>query len=161
MEDKERMLVYIPKGKNYIEILGHRIDGFDSFEKFCEHLNKYAELEETVNRQKAEIEEQDQAIINALKRMGQIRAEAITEFEQKVFDLFPADKNHTTISRFTIKQIAKELKGLPTEDNDVKCKDCEYLMFSDCYGECRKAYKGIVNPNDSCGKGKKRVKGEQ
>lgn len=39
-----------------------------------------------------------------------IRAEAIIEFEQKVFDLFPADKNHTTISRFTIKQIAKEMK---------------------------------------------------
>jgi hypothetical protein len=38
---------------------------------------------------------------------------------------------------------------------DVKCKECEYLMFSDCYGECSKGYKGIVNPNDSCGKGKK------
>lgn len=40
----------------------------------------------------------------------------------------------------------------PTEE-PVLCKDCEYLMFSDCYGECIKAYKGIVNPNDSCGKG--------
>ena len=37
---------------------------------------------------------------------------------------------------------------------EVKCKDCEYLMFSDCYGECSKAYKGIVSPDDSCGKGK-------
>lgn len=43
--------------------------------------------------------------------------------------------------------------------NDVKCKECEYLMFSDMYGECRKGYKGIVNPDDSCGKGKRR-KGE-
>jgi hypothetical protein len=41
-----------------------------------------------------------------------------------------------------------------TEMNDIKCKDCEYLMFSDMYGECSKAYKGIVSPNDSCGKGK-------
>ena len=40
--------------------------------------------------------------------------------------------------------------------NDVKCKECEYLMFSDCYGECRKGYKGIVNPDGSCGKGKRK-----
>ena len=52
----DRVLIYIPKEGNYIEILGHRIDGFESFEAFCEHLKKYAELEETVNRQKAEIE---------------------------------------------------------------------------------------------------------
>ena len=32
----------------------------------------------------------------------------------------------------------------------VYCKDCDYLMFSDCYGECKKAYKGIVNPTDTC-----------
>lgn len=41
-----------------------------------------------------------------------------------------------------------------TEMNSVKCKECEYLMFSDVYGECSKNYKGIVSPNDSCGKGK-------
>ena len=32
----------------------------------------------------------------------------------------------------------------------VHCGDCKHLMFSDCYGECSKAYKGIVNPNDWC-----------
>lgn len=42
------------------------------------------------------------------------------------------------------------------EPNNVKCKDCEYLMFSDWYGECSKGFKGIVSPNDSCGKGKKK-----
>ena len=42
------------------------------------------------------------------------------------------------------------------EPNNVECIDCEYLMFSDCYGECAKAYKGIVSPHDSCGKGKKK-----
>ncbi len=41
------------------------------------------------------------------------------------------------------------------KQKEVKCKDCEYLMFSDFYGECSKAYKGIVNPNDSCGNGKR------
>lgn len=40
--------------------------------------------------------------------------------------------------------------------DNIKCKDCKYLMFSDMYGECSKAYKGIVRPDDSCGKGKPR-----
>ena len=51
-----RILINIPADENYIEILGHRIDGFESFEAFLEHLKKYAELEETVKSQKAEIE---------------------------------------------------------------------------------------------------------
>ena len=38
----------------------------------------------------------------------------------------------------------------------VCCKDCEWLVFSDCYGECGKGYKGIVRPDDSCGKGIRR-----
>lgn len=36
---------------------------------------------------------------------------------------------------------------------EVHCGDCEHLTFSDCYGECGKGYKGIVQPGDSCGKG--------
>lgn len=32
----------------------------------------------------------------------------------------------------------------------VRCKDCEYLMFSDFYGECSRGYLGIVSPNDYC-----------
>lgn len=35
----------------------------------------------------------------------------------------------------------------------VHCIDCKYLMFSDFYGECSKAYKGIVSPDDYCGYG--------
>lgn len=43
--------------------------------------------------------------------------------------------------------------------NKVCCKDCEYLMFSDFYGECKKGYKeGIVSPGDSCGRGVPRRK---
>ena len=40
----------------------------------------------------------------------------------------------------------------------VRCKDCKYLMFSDCYGECRAGYLGIVKPDDFCGRGKKERK---
>ena len=56
MTDNEKMLIHIPANGGCIEILGHHIDGFDSFEAFCEHLKKYSEKEETINRQKAEIE---------------------------------------------------------------------------------------------------------
>lgn len=44
---------------------------------------------------------------------------------------------------------------LESDPNDiVHCKDCVYLMFSDCYGECGKGHLGIVSPNDSCNYGK-------
>ena len=35
----------------------------------------------------------------------------------------------------------------------VYCKDCKHLMFSDCYAECEKAYKGIVSIDNFCDKG--------
>lgn len=35
-------------------------------------------------------------------------------------------------------------------DKIVYCKDCKHLMFSDCYGECAEAHKGIVQPDDYC-----------
>lgn len=54
----DKFLIFVPNEGNYIEILGHRIDGFESFEAFCEHLKKYAELEETVKSQKAVIDRQ-------------------------------------------------------------------------------------------------------
>ena len=37
-----------------------------------------------------------------------------------------------------------------------RCKDCKYLMFSECYGECSKAIRGIVMPDDFCGLGERR-----
>lgn len=40
----------------------------------------------------------------------------------------------------------------------VRCKDCRYLMFSDCYGECSKRHLGIVDPNDFCSRGERRKK---
>ena len=37
----------------------------------------------------------------------------------------------------------------------VRCKDCKYLMFSDCYGECKRNHLGIVRPDDFCSRGKR------
>lgn len=41
-------------------------------------------------------------------------------------------------------------------ENIVYCKDCKHLMFSDCYAECGKGYKGILNFDDFCDKGELR-----
>lgn len=38
----------------------------------------------------------------------------------------------------------------------VRCKDCKYLMFSDCYGECSRGYLGIVRPDCYCCYGEKK-----
>ena len=40
----------------------------------------------------------------------------------------------------------------------VRCRDCRYLMFSDCYGECRRGNLGIVRPDDYCSYGKRKEK---
>lgn len=49
-------------------------------------------------------------------------------------------------------------KTLPAADvvEVVRCKDCKHLMFSDCYGECSKAYLGIVSPWDFCSYGERK-----
>lgn len=39
----------------------------------------------------------------------------------------------------------------------VHCKDCQHLMFSDCYGECGAARMGIVSPDDFCSYGERRA----
>lgn len=56
------------------------------------------------------------------------------------------------------------MKRLTYRDADVApvvhCKDCENLMFSDCYGECSKGYLSIVNPDDYCSRGVRRKEGD-
>jgi hypothetical protein len=42
----------------------------------------------------------------------------------------------------------------------VTCKNCKYLEFSDCYGECSKGFKGVVSPNTYCGNGERRYESE-
>lgn len=54
-----------------------------------------------------------------------------------------------------IDKAVNELYGNPEE---VKCKDCKHLMYSDCYGECSQGYKGIVQPDDSCKYGERKLK---
>lgn len=53
---------------------------------------------------------------------------------------------------------AKQIADAPTVDavEVVRCKDCKYLMFSDCYGECGKGYMGVVRPDDFCSYGEQK-----
>ena len=84
--DEGRILINIPADENYIEILGHRIDGFESFEAFCEFLKNYAVLEETVNRQKAEIEKLREHIELLEIENEAIKISVIKELAKKVKD---------------------------------------------------------------------------
>lgn len=38
----------------------------------------------------------------------------------------------------------------------IRCKDCKYIMFSDCYGECGAGNLGIVRPDDFCIRGERK-----
>ena len=50
-------IIFIPKEGNYVEILGHRIDGdFKSFEDFCKFLDKIKQTEIENEQLKAEKE---------------------------------------------------------------------------------------------------------
>lgn len=50
------------------------------------------------------------------------------------------------------------LREAPTVDavGVVRCLDCKYFMFSDCYGECGKGYMGVVRPDDFCSRGERK-----
>ena len=49
--------------------------------------------------------------------------------------------------------------GVPGPPGEVVfCKDCDYIEYSDCYGECGRGYLGIVKPYDYCSRGMRRDK---
>lgn len=56
-----------------------------------------------------------------------------------------------------IPELTKIWNTRTPQKEQVKCIDCEYLDFEVPYAVCSKAYKGIVSPDDSCGKGKRRT----
>lgn len=54
---------------------------------------------------------------------------------------------------------ACEAKMKEQKQEQVLCKECKNLEITGCYGECGKAYKGIVMPNDSCPHGERETNG--
>ena len=57
-----------------------------------------------------------------------------------------------------VADIVFKIENQPAADvaEVVHCKDCKYLTFSDCYGECGKGKLGIVMPNDFCSRGERK-----
>ena len=55
--------------------------------------------------------------------------------------------------------LLKAIKNTKTKDV-VYCKDCEFLEISGAYGECGRAYLGIVSPYDYCSRGQRKAKKE-
>jgi uncharacterized coiled-coil protein SlyX len=72
-------------------------------------IRKKETLRDEIAEQQAEIERLKTEKDNLIKTYGECMIEVVKEFAHKILALFPADKNHTTISRFTIKQIVKEM----------------------------------------------------
>lgn len=58
----------------------------------------------------------------------------------------------------SIECVERAIRAMPSADvvEVVRCKDCKHLMFSDCYGECRRNHLGIVRPDDYCSYGKRK-----
>lgn len=54
--EEEKNIIYIPAEGNYIEILGHKIEGYSSFESFCKELNELKDIKKQYKELK-EIEE--------------------------------------------------------------------------------------------------------
>ena len=111
-----RILINVPADGNYIEILGHRFDGFESFEAFLEHLKKCAELEETVNRQKAEIERLREHIELLDIEHEAIKISVVKEFAERFKAKAWVDKTllgfpYYQITFRTFNNLVKEMAG--------------------------------------------------
>lgn len=101
------------------------------------------------------------SLANAVGQKMTAKAEAYKEFAdlsikkicEQVTAPTPSESYIVEKCNQVIYNLLKELTN-EQPPNDVKCIDCEYLEFDVPYGICSKAYKGIVHPNDCCGKGK-------
>lgn len=77
-------------------------------------INKQqAEIERLQNRN-CETTDYFSKLLEETKKKGKLTGriaeeEAVKEFEKRVLSLFPADKDFTTISRFSVKKISKEM----------------------------------------------------
>ena len=74
-------------------------------------FDKAEELKAEVERLYIALEENQKATKFWKDKSETIKAEAYKEFAEEIFELFPADKCNTVISRVTVKHILKELVG--------------------------------------------------
>lgn len=139
MSDKGKVLINIPADGNYIEILGYKIDGFKSFEAFCEHLKKYAEMEEEIKHLKADKE----ALINGQETLQKTLATKIAESEKQSQNFKVLVSDHRTLH-----QSFDNLKGLyEAEKAKVEKAKEKSIYFAK---ELQKAKAEIESLNNLC-----------
>ena len=87
---------------------------------FFPTTTKEAELLDIIDKQAAEIEEQDQAILNALRYMSSVKVEAYKEFAKDLKAIYEKDKRydrpnaHTLIEQlfYNIDKLVEEKVGI-------------------------------------------------
>lgn len=155
---KRKYLMYIPHDKSYIEILGHRIDGFDSFESFYEYLKKFDSMERELQKYK-KLEERLNGIsvehvINAfIERVetgtneGYERGRILTNKDVDMWEQYKKLGTVEELREAKEKQIAKkpkksgftDNKGAFHEINGINgvpydlCPNCDTILCTDGY----------------------------
>ncbi len=76
----------------------------------------------------------------------------------KVVEIFFNSRENAEAVKRIMEADYNELGTADSKEEVVHCKDCKHLMFSDCYGECSQAHMGIVDPNDYCSRGERKLK---
>ena len=142
--NEARCLIDIPADGNYIEILGQRIDVFDSFEAFCEYLKKYAELEEIVDRQKDYIEllELEKQTLKEAKEKAAATAMGVIKRQDAEIERLTADvktmesvikRSFVEAAGFDIDPLA-EIKGEAVREFAERLKE---NLIEESYDDCQ------------------------
>lgn len=104
-KDESKILMEFPADGSYVEILGHRIDGFESFEAFMEYLKKLAALDEENIQLKEEV-----------RRMKNEKADLMVYLEErleesKIFSTYGGQVNFVSIQERIYEDILNKVKG--------------------------------------------------
>ena len=54
-------------------------------------------------------------------------------------------------------KLIEDIKAIEKENSIIYCINCRHLEISGAYGECGRAYLGIVSPYDYCSRAEKKV----
>lgn len=100
--------------------------------------------------------EETGAFISAQAKITDTATRLVNEVVHKKIQMLLADAPTVDIDRPTRSQFKRMAVQLGYEPV-VNCKDCQHVMFSDCYGECGAARMGIVSPDDFCSRGERRT----
>lgn len=110
-------LIFVPNDGSYVEILGHRIDGFENFEDFCEYLKKCAKLEEENKRLKSLVEEGIDLAKSLNEMIAIVRTETVKEFAERLKNKSKRRVSDTYGKRVFIEDIDNLVKEMAGESN--------------------------------------------